>query len=202
MAKAPVDIPVQVSGLSDLQKLERRMVALEKEITRLNGKTPKAENNVKKLGSSARGASVGVKTLGTAIKSTLAPLIAATSAMAGLTAGFRTIAGLDFSGAKLRSLGVDSEELVVNLKEVSKELKGNASVAELAAAAYDVASAGFTDAADAAKVLKAASLGATGGFSDINTVGDAATSVLNAYGKSADEAGKLIDGFKNTKRNY
>jgi TP901 family phage tail tape measure protein len=47
-------------------------------------------------------------------------------------------------------------------------------------------------------VLKAASLGAVGGFSDINTVGDAATSVLNAYGKSADEAGKLIDGFIQT----
>ena len=47
-------------------------------------------------------------------------------------------------------------------------------------------------------VLKAASLGATGGFSDINTVGDAATSVLNAYGKSAKEAGLLVDGFIQT----
>ena len=47
-------------------------------------------------------------------------------------------------------------------------------------------------------VLKAASLGATGGFSDINTVGDAATSVLNAYGKSTKEAGLLIDGFIQT----
>ena len=41
-------------------------------------------------------------------------------------------------------------------------------------------------------------MGATGGFTDINTVADAATSVLNAYGKSADEAGKLIDGFIQT----
>ena len=198
MATAPVDIPVQVKGLSDLQKLERRMEALEREVTRLQKATPKAAQATKQLGRSAKGAAVGVKALGTAIKSTLAPLAAATTAMAGLTAGFRTIAGQDFAAAKVESLGVNSVELVENLRAVSKELEGNASVAELTAAAYDVASAGFTEAADAAKVLKAASLGATGGFSDINTVGDAATSVLNAYGKSASEAGRLIDGFIQT----
>ena len=47
-------------------------------------------------------------------------------------------------------------------------------------------------------ILKAASQGATGGFSDINTVGNAATSVLNAYGKSAQEAGFLVDQFIQT----
>ena len=198
MATAPVDIPVQVKGLSDLQKLERRMEALEKEVTRLNGKLPKAANNVRGFGRASKGAAGGVKALGTAIKSTLAPLVAATTAMAGFAAGFRTIAGQDFAIAKVESLGVNSAALTEELKKVSAELEGNASVAELTAAAYDVASAGFTDAADAAKVLKAASLGATGGFTDINTVADAATSVLNAYGKSADEAGKLIDGFIQT----
>ena len=81
---------------------------------------------------------------------------------------------------------------------MSRELRGQASVVELTASAYDVASAGFTDAADAAKILKAASLGATGGFSDINTVADAATSVLNSYGASARDAGLLIDGFIQT----
>ena len=43
VATAPVDIPVQVKGLSDLQKLERRMEALEKEVTRLYRKTAKAQ---------------------------------------------------------------------------------------------------------------------------------------------------------------
>ena len=99
-----------------------------------------------------------VSRLGVAIKSTLAPLLAATATIGGLTAGFRAIAGQDFSEAKVRSLGVNSAQLVENLREVSKELQGNASVAELTAAAYDVASAGFTNAADAAMVLKAASL--------------------------------------------
>ena len=124
MASAPVDIPVQVKGLSDLQKLERRMEALEREVTRLQTKTPKAANNVRRLGQVSRGAAGGVKTLGVAIKSTLAPLLAATATIGGLTAGFRAIAGQDFSEAKVRSLGVNSAQLVENLREVSKELQG------------------------------------------------------------------------------
>ena len=174
------------------------MQALEKEITRLQGKLPQTNRELEKTGKSSAKAAVGIKSVGTAIKTTLGPLIAATAAIGGLVKGFQTIAGQDFAAAKVRSLGVDSEALVANLKAVSAELNGNASVAELTAAAYDVASAGFTDAADAAMVLKAASLGAVGGFSDINTVGDAATSVLNAYGKSARDAGKLVDGFIQT----
>ena len=100
--------------------------------------------------------------------------------------------------AKFESLGGDSAQLVTNLKAVSNELQGTASVAELTGAAYDVASAGFSSAAEASLVLKAASLGATGGFSDINTVANATTSVLNAYGKSAADAGKLVDQFIQT----
>ena len=104
----------------------------------------------------------------------------------------------DFSEAKVRSLGVNSDELRGRLSEVSRELSGQASVLDLTAAAYDVASAGFNDAASASKILKAASQGATGGFSDINTVADATTSVLNAYGKTSADAAKLVDGFIQT----
>ena len=53
-------------------------------------------------------------------------------------------------------------------------------------------------AASAAEILKAASLGATGGFSDLNTVANATTSVLNAYGLSAANAGALVDQFIQT----
>jgi len=104
----------------------------------------------------------------------------------------------DFAEAKVKSLGVNSQELKARLSDVSRELSGQASVVDLTSAAYDVASAGFTNAADAANILKAASQGATGGFSDINTVGDATTSVLNAYGLEASKASKLVDGFIQT----
>ena len=124
--------------------------------------------------------------------------MALSGAVAGLGTAFNTVKEIDFAKAKLDTLGVASDDLVKRLKLVSIELNGSASIAELAGAGYDVASAGFTDAADAAMILKAASQGATGGFSDINTVGNAATSVLNAYGKSAKNAQLLVDQFIQT----
>ena len=150
------------------------------------------------FGKAAKGAAPGVNALGAALKSALGPIAVLTTAAGALTSAFSTLAQQDFAEAKVRSLGVDSDELTKRLSGVSRELAGQASVVELTGAAYDVASAGFTNAADAANILKAASQGATGGFSDINTVGDATTSVLNAYGLEADKAAKLVDGFIQT----
>ena len=98
----------------------------------------------------------------------------------------------------LRTLGVDAQNLNNKLKDLSAGLGGMYSATQLSTAAYDVASAGFTKAADAADVLRASALGARGGLSDLNTVGNAVTSVLNAYGKSAKESERLVDGFIQT----
>ena len=198
MASAPVDIPVQVKGLSDIEKLTRRMQALEKEVTRLQTATPKAANGVRGFGRSAKGAAGGVKALGASVKAALGPIAPFLAAIAGVGAAFNAIKNQDFAEAKFESLGGNADQLVTNLQAVSNELQGTASVAELTGAAYDVASAGFSSAAEASLVLKAASLGATGGFSDLNTVANATTSVLNAYGLSAAEAGKVVDQFITT----
>ena len=141
---------------------------------------------------------LGARGLGAALSTALGPLTAVVTAAASLGQVFGVLRQQDFSEAKVRSLGVNSDELRGRLSEVSRELSGQASVLDLTAAAYDVASAGFNDAASASKILKAASQGATGGFSDINTVADATTSVLNAYGKTSADAAKLVDGFIQT----
>ena len=104
----------------------------------------------------------------------------------------------DKAAAAVRTLGVDSEKLKRRLLAVSNETKGLVSQTQLLEASYDVASAGFNDAASAANILKAASLGAVGGLSDLNTVADATTSVLNAYGLSSAKASKIVDGFIQT----
>ena len=150
------------------------------------------------VGASSAVGAVGVKALGVAIKSTFAPLLALSASVAGLSTAFNTIKELDFAKAKLDSLGVSSDELVGKLKVLSLELNQSQSTAQLATAAYDVASAGFTDAADATEVLRAASMGATGGFADLNTTGNALTSVLNAYQISAKEATLVMDQFIQT----
>ena len=160
--------------------------------------TEAAAAGISKTGNSAVGAAAKLKSFGAALNSALGPIGLALSGLAGLSAAFQTLQQQDFAEAKVRSLGTNSEQLVTQLKSLSSELKGQASVTELTAAAYDVASAGFVNAADAVNVLKAASLGAVGGFSDINTVGNAATSVLNAYEMSAANATSVVDKFIQT----
>jgi TP901 family phage tail tape measure protein len=102
------------------------------------------------------------------------------------------------AAAAVETLGVNSVELGGKLRELSGEINNNVSTVDLLKASYDVASSGFAKTADAVDILKASALGATGGFSDINTVADATTSVLNAYGLSATNATKIVDGFIQT----
>ena len=130
MATAPVDIPIQVKGLSDLQKLERRMEALEKEVTRLQKAAQGTGRALPAVGKGAKGAAVGVRAFGAAVKAALGPITLALSAVGGLGAAFNTLKGQDFAEAKFESLGGNADQLVTNLKAVSNELQGTRSVAE------------------------------------------------------------------------
>ena len=178
--------------------LTKKVQGLEVAVRNAGGSTRAAGEGFKVFSGGAQAAAVGARGLGAALSAALGPLTAVVAAAASLGQAFDVLRQQDFAEAKVRSLGVNSEQLKAQLQDVSRELSGQASVLDLTSAAYDVASAGFTNAADAAKILKAASQGATGGFSDINTVGDATTSVLNAYGLEADKAAKLVDGFIQT----
>jgi len=159
------------------------------------------ENNIRRLGNSMQGVAGQVKNLQNAVSGLNASFKALGGAFLVGDAARRYFKGFDEAqkaSAAVRTLGVDSKALERQLLGVSNRLGGLFSQTQLLTAAYDVASAGFSNAADNAKILEAAAKGATGGLSDINTVGNAATSVLNAYGLSADKAAKLIDGFIQT----
>jgi TP901 family phage tail tape measure protein len=65
-------------------------------------------------------------------------------------------------------------------------------------ASYDVASSGFTKTSEIVDILRASALGATGGFSDLATVADAVTSVINSYGLEASDATSIVDSFIQT----
>jgi len=149
-------------------------------------------------GAGAKGAAVGFRAAGAALATALAPLAAGLTAVAFLTKAFENLAAADFASTKVKTLGVDVEALKPQLASLSNELSGQASQLDLLAASYDVASAGFGETAELTDVLKASQLGATGGFSDLATVADATTSVLNSYGLESDKAAKLIDGFIQT----
>ncbi|CBA17791.1 putative phage tail tape measure protein [Acaryochloris phage A-HIS1] len=91
---------------------------------------------------------------------------------------------LDTSFNALGTLLEDPEreikEFDAALSELSDELKNTVSINKLAAESYDVVSAGFTDAADAAEVLKASQKLALVGQGDLKNAADGLTTTLNA----------------------
>lgn len=104
-----------------------------------------------------------------------------------------------FDGAKagLRSLGADVDDLERRAVAASKALGGVASRREILSSSYDIVSSGFQgrDAIDIAAASKKASIAApngTGQLADSAVIGDAATSVLNAYGLAAKDVNAVI----------
>ena len=106
--------------------------------------------------------------------------------------------GLDSAQVKVSTLSDDVPGLTANMAALGATLKGQVTTTDLVAASYDVLSAGFSKTADVSAVMEASVKGAIGGFSDTATVSDALTSTLNAYGLSADNAGKVTDQFIQT----
>jgi TP901 family phage tail tape measure protein len=182
------------NAVSKLRQVEQASSKLDQTYQDLNGRLRDANGRFIKAGEAAQAASGKVNILGNAVKNLAAQLVVADLARRF----FKGFDEAEKAAAAVRTLGVDSKALEAQLLGVSNRLGGLYSQTQLLAASYDVASAGFANAADNAKILEASAKGATGGLSDINTVGNAVTSVLNAYGKSAAEAGTLVDGFIQT----
>jgi TP901 family phage tail tape measure protein len=182
------------NAVSKLRQVNDAGSKLEQTFKGVDGKLRDSSGKFVKLGDSAQASTSKINVLARAL-SNLGTGLAVADAARRYFKGFNEA---EKAAAAVRTLGVDSKALEGNLLGLSQKLGGLYSQTQLLTAAYDVASSGFANAADNTKVLEAAAKGATGGLSDINTVGNAVTSVLNAYGKSADEAASLVDGFIQT----
>ena len=150
------------------------------------------------IGQAAKSASPGMELLGAALTRVAGQLALLETARRAAFFTGNQIKELDSAGAAVKTLGVNSEDLISRLKALSVELKGNVSVVQLTKAAYDVASSGFADSASATQILKASALGAQGGFAELDDVVRAITGVINAYGLSADRATNIVDTFLQT----
>ena len=117
----------------------------------------------------------------------------AISGLKGLAIDRDAIASYDKARAQVSTLTEDMAGMATMAQEVSKAIGGSASQTEILAASYDVLSAGFSEAADAASILTNAQKGAIGGMSDLNTVSNATTTILNAYGLAAKDADKVVN---------
>lgn len=182
------------NAVSKLRQVNDAGSKLEQTFKGVDGKLRDSSAKFVKLGDSAQASTNKINVLARAL-SNLGTGLAVADVARRYFKGFNEA---EKAAAAVRTLGVDSKALEGNLLGLSQKLGGLYSQTQLLTAAYDVASSGFANAADNTKVLEAAAKGATGGLSDIGTVGNAVTSVLNAYGKSADEAASLVDGFIQT----
>ena len=100
-------MPLEFPGMNDLQKLERRMKALEDTVERLNGDLEKSTAKIKKLGEQAERASKGVGKLANQIKGFAASLLAAGTAQAAFNTGLDRIQ----SNARLTALARGYNEI-------------------------------------------------------------------------------------------
>ena len=179
-------------------KLEEQVRKLEVALKNSGGSSRKAATGMKAFSQGAGAAGVSAKALGVAVKGILGPLSLVATAAGAVVGGFKGFVEADKARAAVKTLGVDVKTLEGQLVGVVARTGGLASTNELLAASYDVASAGFGKAADITKILEASLLGAVGGMTDIGTVSDAATSVMNAFGLTTDSVSKIVDGFVQT----
>jgi TP901 family phage tail tape measure protein len=200
-----ISLRVVDNASAALRKVDRQAGKLAGTVNKSNGKLKDQSRGLKGaaagwlgVGTSARAATPGIVGAGAALQTALGPIALFTSAMALAAGALKVIADQDKANAALRTLGVNAEELAPKLHKVSQELKHQFSQTELTAAAYDVASAGFTNAADAAMVLKASAQAAAGGMADLNTTGDAVTTILNAWKLEAKDATQVADMMQQT----
>ena len=112
-----------------------------------------------------------------------------------LTKVIADVKELDTNLRRLGTVGVDVAKISPALSKLSDELGGVASKAELAAASYQAASAGFSDTAGNINILRAATKAATGGLADTQAVTEVLVKTLNSYGMSGSQAIQVTDSI-------
>lgn len=106
------------------------------------------------------------------------------------SSGFRT------SIAQINTLLDDDSaipKVIEDVRALAKEFGGPAK--DQAQAFYDVLSAGYEDAADAATVLNTSNKLAIGGVTDLGVATNGVVSVLKAYGLAAEQATRVSDAY-------
>ena len=155
--------------------------------------------NLGKMEAKSKGFGSALGKLGKTALAMGAGFVAAQASMAGVRAIMSKSIGAavayEAQMAEIRALTgateKDTDFLTVAIKDMTRAMPK--SPEELGAAAYFILSSGIEDAADAAEVLEVAAKASTIGLGETASVADALTTVLNAYGKSADEAGQVTD---------
>ena len=180
--------PTVRSVNASLGTMKTQMAAAKQSVSGLSDKLTEHERIQKRTAKSIE--QTGSKISGLSDKMALlsAPILAVA------TAGFKLHSDFANGIAKISTL-VDTT--VVSMQKVSDEIRAvsdetGAGVADLSESVYQAISAGV-DAAHAVGFVKDMTIAAKAGFTDTTTAVNGVTTVLNAYGKSAEEATAVTD---------
>ena len=171
-----------------LDTMKTQMTVAKQSVSGLSGKLTEHERIQKRTAKSIE--QTGGKISGLSDKFALlsAPILAVA------TAGFKLNSDFTNGLAKVSTL-VDTT--VVSMQKVRDEIRAvsdetGAGVADLSESVYQAISAGV-DAGHAVSFVKDMTIAAKAGFTDTTTAVNGVTTVLNAYGKSAEEASHITD---------
>lgn len=164
----------------------------EKDLARMNAKFNKFGTNVQKRGTVIDNT---FKTIGRTVS------------------GLVTVLAVGAAGKELLNFSKDVETALTEVSTISQAVtndfegykdaiialstEGTQSAKDLTDAYYDIVSAG-NDGAAGLELLAAAQQASTAGFVEVGTAADGLTTVINAWGKSADEAAAVSDIFFKT----
>ena len=180
--------PTVKSVNASLDTMKTQMAAAKQSVSGLSGKLTEHERIQKRTAKSIE--QTGGKISGLLDKFALlsAPILAVA------TAGFKLNSDFTNGLAKVSTL-VDTT--VVSMDKIKEEIRSvsdetGAGVADLSESVYQAISAGV-DAGHAVSFVKDMTIAAKAGFTDTTTAVNGVTTVLNAYGKSAEEASHITD---------
>lgn len=180
--------PTVRSVNASLGTMKTQMAAAKQSVSGFSDKLTEHERIQKRTAKSIEQTGSKISSLSDKMALLSAPILAAA------TAGFKLHSDFANGIAKISTL-VDTT--VVSMQKISNEIRDvsdetGAGVADLSESVYQAISAGV-DAAHAVSFVKDMTIAAKAGFTDTTTAVNGVTTVLNAYGKSAEEASAITD---------
>ena len=157
-----------------LKKVSNSLTELEKMTNRFG-------RNLKSIGGT-------MSSVGATVSTAMAPIMAAAAAGLKLHSDFER--GMAKVSTLVDTNVVSLQQLSNGIRQISDET--GMSVTELAEAEYQAISASV-DTAHVTDFVRTAAIAAKAGFTDTTTAIDGLTTVLNSYGLSAENAGKITD---------
>lgn len=180
--------PTVKSVNASLDTMKTQMTAAKQSVSGLSGKLMEHERIQKRTAKSIEQTGGKISSLSDKFALLSAPILAIA------TAGFKLNSDFTNGLAKVSTL-VDTT--VVSMNKIKEEIRSvsdetGAGVADLSESVYQAISAGV-DAGHAVGFVKDMTIAAKAGFTDTTTAVNGVTTVLNAYGKSAEEASHITD---------